>query len=115
MCRRAASVQRRLGDRSRTATALDRAGEACRDLGRFGEAADLHREAAGIHRELDDRWQLAGALGNLALCLDADGAAERAGKHWADALGLLAGFDDPQALALRRRIAWRLGRLPGDG
>lgn len=77
---RAASLQRRLGDRAREARAWDGAGETYRRLGRSGEAADFHRRAA------------------------ADGA-EEARRHWAEALRALASYDDPRAVALRERVS----------
>jgi tetratricopeptide (TPR) repeat protein len=43
---RAASIQRKLGDQSREAAALDGTGEAYQELGRFAEAANFHRQTA---------------------------------------------------------------------
>ncbi|MFE2184239.1 tetratricopeptide repeat protein [Streptomyces sp. NPDC059455] len=64
---RAASLQRRLGDRAWEARAWDGAGETYRRLGRPGEAADFYRRAAATHRELDDLWHTALSLDGLAM------------------------------------------------
>ncbi|GAA0896223.1 MULTISPECIES: tetratricopeptide repeat protein [Streptomyces violaceusniger group] len=109
---RAASLQRRLGDRAwqaraREARAWDGAGETYRRLGRPGEAADFYRRAAATHRELDDLWHTALSLDGLAGALreadEADGA-EEARRHWAAALSALASSDDPRAAGARERI-----------
>ncbi|WP_338684912.1 tetratricopeptide repeat protein [Streptomyces acidiscabies] len=77
--RESAGVQRKLGDVGREAAALDGAGEACGELGRYEEAARLHRRAVAAFRGLDARWQLAGALEHLADALEAGGERELAG------------------------------------
>ena len=101
---RAAVLQRELGDRSREALAWQGAGNAYMQLQRYEDAADFHRTAATAHRELGDHWQLALALHGLATAsrqLEDDDAARR---HWAEALSLLADYNDPEAEALRIRI-----------
>ncbi|HEV8561662.1 MAG TPA: tetratricopeptide repeat protein [Actinophytocola sp.] len=105
----AATLHRQLGDRSREARVLDATGEAYAEIGRTEEAADFHRRAAATHRELKDRWQLAVSLNNLANVLLRTGADDRARLHWAEALSILAGFGDPRAADMRRRISERLG------
>ncbi|MFI0821710.1 ATP-binding protein [Streptomyces sp. NPDC021098] len=101
---RAASLQRRLGDRAREARAWDGAGETYRRLGRPAEAADFHRRAATAHRELDDLWHTALALDGLAGALREADETEEARRHWAEALRVLAPYDDLRAAALRERI-----------
>jgi tetratricopeptide (TPR) repeat protein len=107
-CQRAASVQRRLGDRSREAMALGGTGEAYQELGRFEEAAEFHRMAVAAHRELGDRWQLGIELDNLATALGRAGEPGEARGHWEEALRALADFDDPKAVRLRDRVAGNL-------
>lgn len=105
---RAAVLQRRLGDRSREARAWHGAGEAYRRLGRFEEAAAFHRRAAATQREIGDGWQLAIALEGLGSVLRASGADdsdEEARRHWAEAMGLLARYDDSRATGLRAKIS----------
>jgi tetratricopeptide (TPR) repeat protein len=109
---RAAVIQRRLGDRSREATAIDVAGQAYQHLDRPDDAASFHRRAATVHRDLGDAWQLAGALDQLATALV--GADERveAQRCRQEAVSLLAEFDDPPALTLRQRISRQLAADP---
>jgi tetratricopeptide (TPR) repeat protein len=102
-----ATIQRRLGDRSREAMAVDGAGEAYREMGQPDEAVSFHLRAAATHRQLDDDWELAVTLDHLALALVAAGRAEAAHRHWQEADTLLARFDDPRAAALRHSIAAR--------
>ena len=102
---RASVVQRQLGDRRREALAWNGAGEVYRQLGRFEEAAHFHQMAAAAHRELDDSWHLAVALDGLADALHHAGEEEAAQRHWAEALQLLATFNDPRATAMRARIS----------
>lgn len=101
---RAAALQRRIGDRSREATALDGTGEAYRDLGQPDEAIGFHIQAAVVHRRLGDAWQLAIALDNLAAALGDAGRAAEALPHRREALALLPQFDDVRAAALGTRI-----------
>ncbi|WP_406070336.1 ATP-binding protein [Micromonospora sp. NBC_01638] len=102
---RAATIQRRLGDRSREAMALDGAGEACRELGQADEAIVFHLRAAAVHRQLGDDWHLALTLDHLATALAAAGRPDEAGQHRREAHSLLSGFDDARAAATRQRIA----------
>ncbi|WP_415925270.1 ATP-binding protein [Streptomyces sp. ME19-01-6] len=104
---RSATIHRRLGDRSREALAWCGAGRTYQRLERTGEAADLYRSAAAVHQELGDSWHHALALNGLAMSLFAEDEAE-AGRHWTDALRLLADYDDVRAVKLRDGIAGRL-------
>ncbi|RKN04846.1 ATP-binding protein [Streptomyces radicis] len=104
-----AAMQRGLGDSAREAAALDSAGEACQALGRFDEAADLHRRAIVTYRDLDAQWRLANALAHLATALDPLGEDEQARAAREEALSLLTAFDDPRAVALTHRLAAHLG------
>jgi hypothetical protein len=100
-CQRAAVLHRRLGDRSREATALDGAGIVCRLMSRPEEAVDFHRLAAATFRETGEQWRLALALTNL-------GAALRGPE--AEALDLLAEFTDPRWTRLQQEIRDRLSQ-----
>ncbi|MEU8264287.1 tetratricopeptide repeat protein [Micromonospora sp. NPDC048999] len=106
---RAATIQRRLGDRSREAMALDGAGEAYRELGQPDQAVALHRQAATVHRQLGDGWQLALTLDHLAAALVDAGRPEEGSRWWREAVALLAGFPDPRAAGLRSRIEHAAG------
>ncbi|MFI6704760.1 ATP-binding protein [Streptomyces sp. NPDC050509] len=100
---RSATLQRRLGNRSREARAWHGAALTYRALDRGEEAARFHLLAATVHRELGDTWDEAQALDGLAVTLLGDDPAG-AVRHWARVLGLLGGYDDPRAAALRERV-----------
>ena len=109
-----AAVQQRLGDAAREAVALDGAGEACQALGRFDEAADLHRRAIATFRDVDAHWRLANALARLGDALDVLGGEEQARAAWEEAARLGAS-DDPQAASLAPQVAARLSDTSSDG
>ncbi|MFW5420900.1 tetratricopeptide repeat protein [Nocardiopsis sp. CNT-189] len=104
---RSAVLQRRQRNRSREALAWHGAGETYLLMGRPEQAADLHRRAAGVHRELHDPWNRALALEGLAEALAPD-RPDEARAHWEEALRLLAGYGDPRAVRTRERIRARL-------
>ncbi|OLF15366.1 ATP-binding protein [Actinophytocola xanthii] len=106
----AAVLHRRLGDRSREATAIDGSGQAFQALGNDEEAAKFHRRAAQVHEELGDTWQWAVALNHLATALHQDGDVDQARQHWRQALALLAEFGDDVATATRNGILTRTDR-----
>ncbi len=101
---RAASIQRRLGDRSREAFALDGVGQAYQQTGRIEEAIDFYRTAADMHRDVDDRWNQAQVLYHLAKALNQMGSTEEALICRDQALDLIDGFADFRATALRQRL-----------
>ncbi|MFE1962330.1 ATP-binding protein [Streptomyces sp. NPDC059479] len=103
---RSATLHRRLGNRSREAMAWNGTAQAYRHLDRHKEAAHFHRRAAAAHRAFGDTWDEAMALDGLAEALVIDDP-EAARTHWTDALGLLAGYDDPRAVEARARIESR--------
>ena len=104
---RAAVLHRRLGDRSREASALDGAGTVYQRLDRPDEAADFHRMAVSAFRDTGERWPLALALANLASTLHATAPAE-ADQNRHEALELLAAFTDPRSARLQQEIRDRL-------
>ncbi|MGX7827403.1 tetratricopeptide repeat protein [Actinokineospora sp. 24-640] len=97
-------IQRRLGDRSREAQALDEAGETYRELGQPDEAAKFHRRAVTTHRDLGDRWRLGLSLVHLSLALAEIGETTESQRHAAEAREVLGDFDDPHAAELRARL-----------
>jgi tetratricopeptide (TPR) repeat protein len=103
-----AALQRKLGDASREALALDGAGEVHQLSGRFREAADMHRRAADTYRRLDARWQLANAQAHLADALTVLGDLASARVVRQDALVMLAGFGDPRAVQLAEQLTHAL-------
>lgn len=105
---RAAVLHRRLGDRSREALAWYGVGETYCQLDREAEATNFYRQAATAHHELGDAWNEALSLDGLAQSLRSRDP-QSARQHWAEALRLLADYDDPRAAAQRNRIERRLG------
>jgi tetratricopeptide (TPR) repeat protein len=105
---RSAALHRRLANRSREALAWYGTGNAYRRLGRDAEAAHFHRQAAATQHELHDAWNEALALDGLGQALAAAGDAGAAARHWAEALRLLGGYDDPRAAAVREDIRRRV-------
>lgn len=102
---RAASMQRRFGDRVRESIALDATGEAYGLLGRHEDAVRFHRMAVSALRGSENPWLLATALTNLAAALRGSGVVAGVRESAAEALTLLAPFDDPAAVAARERAA----------
>ncbi|WP_283137075.1 ATP-binding protein [Rhizohabitans arisaemae] len=103
---RSAALHRRLGDRSREALAWQGMGETYIRLGRSAEAAGFFRQAAAAHRELGDAWHEAAALEGLGEALRTDDPVA-ACRYRAEALELIADFDDPRARAARDRLGHR--------
>ncbi|MFI2609505.1 ATP-binding protein [Kitasatospora sp. NPDC018619] len=101
---RAAVLHRRLGDRSREALAWQGTGETYRALDRAPDAAAFLRRAAATHHALGDAWHEALALDALAAALSTDDP-RTARQHRAEALTLLAGYQDLRAAGVRDRIA----------
>lgn len=104
---RSATLQLPLGDRSKQAFAWHRTGQVYRRLDRHREAADFHRQAATTHRELGDPWHEALALDGLGSAL-LDENPQSSRRHWAEAMRLLADFDDPRAARTRASLESRL-------
>jgi tetratricopeptide (TPR) repeat protein len=107
-CRKAASLQRQIGDPSREATALDCVGQVLLTMGNAEEGAACHREAARMHRHLGDRWQDALATVHLADCEAALGNAAAASEQAAQALAIIREFSDDRAMELRAGLQTRL-------
>lgn len=105
---RSAVLHRRLGNRSREAVAWHGAGETYHMLERPEEARHFSGLAAATHRELGDTWNEALCRECLAEVLLAEGSPEEAHAEWTEAARLLTDYDDPRAVAVRRRIRRRL-------
>jgi tetratricopeptide (TPR) repeat protein len=110
---RAATIQRRLGDRNREARALNCTGKAYQQLGHLDQAIDFHRSAVNALRDLADPWHLAIALDDLTTTLDATGRADQARAHRQEALSLLEAFTDPITMDMRIRLLAVSNREPG--
>ena len=100
----AAALHRRVGDRRREAECFEGVGQVYRSLGRAEEAARFLGRAAAGYRGSGDRWRLAVCLHRWAAVADGLGEADRARAHRSEALGLLEGFDDPEAVSLRAEL-----------
>ncbi|MDT0318419.1 ATP-binding protein [Streptomyces millisiae] len=108
---RSAALNRRLRNRGREALAWLGAGRTYQALGRHDEAADFHRQAAATFGELADPWHQAVALEALADTLN-DAHPDQAATHRAEALRLIAPYDDPRAAQTRARIEHHLPPEP---
>ena len=104
---RSATLHRRLGNHTREALAWQGVGRTYVRLDRQEEAAQFHRQAVAAHHELGDTWDEAMALDGLAVAL-LDKDPDAAVRHWTEALRLLAGYDDPRAVAARGDIERKL-------
>ncbi|WP_194909559.1 tetratricopeptide repeat protein [Catenulispora rubra] len=96
-----AAASRQSGDRLREVFAFDATGQAYHALGRFDEAADFHRAALTLCRDLHDPWPQAVILDHLAAALSALGQSAAASEAWLEARDLLTDFNDPRAQRLR--------------
>jgi tetratricopeptide (TPR) repeat protein len=108
--RRAAVLQRQLGDRIREAVVFDATGEAYQRLGRYDEAVEFHRFAVSAFRELNEKWHLAIALERLAVALANGEESAAAETHLREALALFATFGDAGSARHRTRIETALAR-----
>lgn len=105
----AENLGRSLGNLKAEAMVLSGIGRALDAQGRSGEAVDLYRRAVALRRRLPDAFLLAEALSHLTDALTADGILDEAAATRAEASGLLTGFGDPRAVALRDHL---VGRTP---
>jgi tetratricopeptide (TPR) repeat protein len=84
-------------DRHREARGLNQLGAQLRRDGEYGEAAEQHRSALAILRELGDRRAEALTLNNLALALvHTEGGVAPAIRYFDEALGLLRELGDEE-------------------
>jgi tetratricopeptide (TPR) repeat protein len=104
----AAARYRQRGDRSREATAWGLAGAAYRLGGALDEAIAFHQQAAEAQRASGDYWQYGVELDALAVSLLQAGRSASAREQWMKSLEAVAGFIDPEAEALRARVALAL-------
>jgi tetratricopeptide (TPR) repeat protein len=95
-------LSRQENDISRGAWALDGVGVAYSRLGRPDDAAEFHRLAIAVFRQLGDRWKLAKSLDRLAETLHGD--PEEALRSRREAIEILADFPDPKSQAIRARL-----------
>ncbi|WP_346777196.1 NB-ARC domain-containing protein [Streptomyces sp. HNM0575] len=104
---RSARIHRRLGDRSREALAWRGTGLTYAATDRADEAAAFHQQAAVVHAGLGDDWQRALELGHLAAAVHHRDP-EAARTQRAEALSLIATYNDPRAVDVRRHIEERV-------
>lgn len=95
-------LSRQESDISRGAWALDGVGLAYGQLGRPDDAAEFHRLAISVFRQVGDQWKLAKSLARLADALPA--SPEEALACRREAVEILADFPDPKSRALRSRL-----------
>lgn len=95
-------LSRQESDISRGAWALDGVGAAYGLLGRPEDAAQFHRLAIAVFRQVGDRWKLAKSLARLADALPDDRAEALACRR--EAIQILADFPDAQSQGIRSRL-----------
>lgn len=100
----AAATLRQLGRHGHEALALAVTAGAYRQSGRLEDAAAFYRRTITIQRGLDDRWQLAVALNNLATVLHEMDQLAEAQASWQEASVLIATYSDARAEALRAEV-----------
>lgn len=100
----AAALHRRAADHRREAECFEGVGRVYLALRRPEEASRFFDRAAAGYRGHGDRWRLAVCLDRWAVVSSELGDAERARAHRAEALDLLEGFNDPEAVSLRARL-----------
>ncbi|MBO0802060.1 MAG: tetratricopeptide repeat protein [Nocardiopsaceae bacterium] len=102
--RRATDQLRRAGQKVREAQAWDLQGTVQHQMGNPDTAIELHRNAVEVFRAHAARWPLAVALHNLAQALSASGDRAAAHEAAAEAVTLLAEFNDPAAIAMTESL-----------
>jgi tetratricopeptide (TPR) repeat protein len=95
-------LSRQESDISRGAWALDGAGSAYSLLDRPDDAAQFHRLAITVFRQVGDRWKLAKSLARLADALPDNPAEAIACRR--EAIRILADFPDAKSHAIRLRL-----------
>ncbi|MEV4471487.1 tetratricopeptide repeat protein [Nonomuraea sp. NPDC049504] len=104
-CRRAAALYEQLDDPNNQALTWDTIGHAYHRAGRHSDAVAYYRRAAAVFEELDSRSFLAQTLVNLGDVHATAGGREQARAAWRRALDLLAESGQPQADAVREKLA----------
>jgi len=100
-------LQRPLGHRAREAAAYNGIGRTLARTGQPAQAADFHRRALALRRQLPDPYLLAATLADLADALEQHGVTCEPSDHRAEAQRALAQLTDPRAEQLRRSLANR--------
>jgi tetratricopeptide (TPR) repeat protein len=111
---RSAVLHQQLGYRARQALAWYGTGVTYGCLGRRREAVSFLSQAAAVQRGLGDTWNEALALNAMAAA-QADAEPRTAREHWTRAKELLAGFNDPRAVAAYAEAQSRIDQLKDAG
>ncbi|MFS0693633.1 BTAD domain-containing putative transcriptional regulator [Streptomyces nitrosporeus] len=104
-CSQALDRQRRAGDRNGQAATLDSLGFAYHHLARYDRAVASYDEAVALFRASADRYHEAETLARLGDTLTATGDTARAEEVWLRAAAIFDTLRDPEAGAVRERIA----------
>jgi tetratricopeptide (TPR) repeat protein len=102
---RSALLFRQLGLRDHEASAWRLTGQAYDAIEHHEEASSYHRRAADVHRELHSHWLLCLDLACLVISFKESGQMLKALDNRSEAIKLLGGFSDPQAVACRARLS----------
>ncbi|MEO3977811.1 BTAD domain-containing putative transcriptional regulator [Streptomyces sp. CAU 1734] len=104
-CTRALDRQRQTGDRNGQAATLDSLGFAYHHLGRHDRAVASYEEAIALFRSSADRYHEAETLVRLGDTLVVTGRAAAAEETWERAAAMFDALWDPEADAVRERLA----------
>ncbi|WP_344432163.1 ATP-binding protein [Amycolatopsis minnesotensis] len=111
---KASALFRELPDRVGEAQIFDAVGRIYRETGRVEQALEFHGRAAVIFEKLNRTFDQATALEHVARAHDILGDHGQSQTCWVEALDLLAGFDDPRAIALKELIQRALNGVVGQ-
>lgn len=104
-CTRALDRQRQAGDRNGQAATLDSLGFAYHHLARYDRAVASYEEAIELFRSSADRYHEAETLVRLGDTLLVVGRSARAEEVWERAAAMFDALWDPEADAVRERLA----------
>ncbi|MEU5398391.1 BTAD domain-containing putative transcriptional regulator [Streptomyces sp. NPDC005963] len=104
-CTRALERQRQAGDRNGQAATLDSLGFAYHHLAQYDRAVDSYEEAIGLFRSSADRYHEAETLVRLGDTLMVTGRTAEAEEVWERAAAMFDALWDPEANAVRERLA----------
>ncbi|MEV3869787.1 BTAD domain-containing putative transcriptional regulator [Streptomyces sp. NPDC049906] len=113
-CTRALDRQRQAGDRNGQAATLDSLGFAHHHLARYDRAVACYEEAVDLFRSSADRYHEAETLVRLGDTLVVTGRSTRAEEVWERAATMFEELWDPEADAVRERLAALRGDEGGD-
>lgn len=109
LCNQSLTSFRAMGDKSRTATALQALAQALMRGGEFGQAQALFSESLTLYRALGDQWGVAHALAYLGLIYFMQGEYAKARPQIEEGLARHRSLGDPQAIVqAMQSLGWTM-------